>query len=165
MENNKEIIERLKSGDSTLVEAAVREVQENGDLGMAGVLLECLGEMEEGGQSTVVSGLLADIKDSGFRKLLMDRLKEAKSDRERCALLRVVWESALDYSAYLEVFLQLLQEGEFSVAFEASTVIENMVHRLSREQYQRLHEVVHGFPEEKRFLVENIHEEMECGEE
>lgn len=49
--------------------------------------------------------------------------------------------------------------------FEASTVIENMVHHLSAEQRERLHGVIHGFPEEKRFLVENIHGEMECGEE
>ena len=62
-------------------------------------------------------------------------------------------------------FCGCLEEGEFAVAFEASTVIENMVHHLSAEQRERLHGVIHGFPEEKRFLVENIHGEMECGEE
>lgn len=165
MENNVEIVRQLRSGEPELVEAAVREVQEKGDLDVASALLECIGELEEGRLTTAVLNLLADIKDSRFRKLLMERLEASRDSVEKCRLMRVVWESALDYSAYLEVFLRLLQEEEFTVAFEASTVIENMVHHLSREQSARLHEVVHAFPEEKRFLVENIHEEMGCGEE
>jgi hypothetical protein len=165
MENNAEIVGRLRSGEPEVVEAAVREVREKGDLEVAAALLGCLGELGEGRLATTVCNLLADVRDSRFRALLMERLEASRDEGERCALMRVVWESALDYSAYLEVFLRLLEEGEFAVAFEASTVIENMVHHLSAEQRERLHGVIHGFPEEKRFLVENIHGEMECGEE
>lgn len=162
MENNAEIIGRLRSGEPEVVDAAVRELREKGDLEVAAALLRELGE---GRLATTVSNLLADVRDSRFRALLMERLEASQDAGERCALMRIVWESALDYSAYLEVFLRLLEEEDFAVAFEASTVIENMVHHLSAEQRERLHGVIHGFPEEKRFLVENIHGELGCGEE
>lgn len=158
---NKALLEKISSGDDEQIAEALRDFKENGDLQAAGALLDHLRQIKDERLVTTLSNLLADIKDSQFRPLLISKLEEAEDERTRSGLLRIVWESALDYSAYLDVFLRLLQDESFLVAFEASTVIENLVHRLSLEQIDRLREAIRHFPEEKEFLVENIREAID----
>ena len=165
MENNTEILTKINSGDALLIAEAVQAIQENGDLNIAESLLNQLESIKDSHIITIVSNLLADIKETKFRELLIQRLQNATDTNTKSALLRIVWESSLDYSPYLEIFIHLLQEEDFAVAFEASTVIENMVHNLSDKQFEQLHELIHQFPKEKAFLIENIHEEMNCKEE
>lgn len=158
---NKALLEKISSGDDEQIAEALRDFKENGDLQAAGALLDHLRQIKDERLVTTLSNLLADIKDSQFRALLISKLEEAEDERTRSGLLRIVWESALDYSAYLDVFLRLLQDESFLVAFEASTVIENLVHRLSLKQIDRLREAIRHFPEEKEFLVENIREAID----
>lgn len=158
---NKALLEKISSGDDEQITEALRDFKENGDLQAAGALLDHLRQIKDERLVTTLSNLLADIKDSQFRALLISKLEKAEDERTRSGLLRIIWESALDYSAYLDVFLRLLQDESFLVAFEASTVIENLVHRLSLEQIDRLREAIRHFPEEKEFLVENIREAID----
>lgn len=158
---NKALLEKISSGDDEQIAEALRDFKENGDLQAAGALLDHLRQIKDERLVTTLSNLLADIKDSQFRALLISKLEKAEDERTRSGLLRIIWESALDYSAYLDVFLRLLQDESFLVAFEASTVIENLVHRLSLEQIDRLREDIRHFPEEKEFLVENIREAID----
>lgn len=158
---NKALLEKISSGDDEQIAEALRDFKENGDLQAAGALLDHLRQIKDERLVTTLSNLLADIKDSQFRALLISKLEKAEDERTRSGLLRIIWESALDYSAYLDVFLRLLQDESFLVAFEASTVIENLVHRLSLEQIDRLREAIRHFPEEKEFLVENIREAID----
>lgn len=165
MENNSEILTKINSGDEHLITEAVQAIQENGDLNIAEFLLNQLENMKDVHTITIISNILADIKETKFRELLIQKLQNATNTDVKSALLRIVWESSLDYSPHLDIFLHLLQEEDFTVAFEASTVIENMVHNLSDEQFEQLHKLLLHFPEEKSFLIENIHEEMNCKEE
>ena len=104
--------------------------------------------------------LLADIKDNQFKDLLIQKLEQTSEGTLKKELLRIVWESSLDYSSYLDHFLQILQEDDFTVAFEASTVIENLVPHLMPEQRTKLTDILQVFPEDKKFLAENILEEL-----
>lgn len=162
MENNNEILDKINSGEPELIAVAVQEVKENGDLNIAEALLHHLPQIQDPHVVTIVVNLLADIKDNNFREILIRQIRETTNPEFKSELLRVVWESSLDYSAYLNVFLNILQGEDFMPAFEASTVIENMIHNLSEEQHRELHEIIHSFPEDKQFLIENIHNEMNC---
>ncbi len=165
MENNTEILTKINSGDALLIAEAVQAIQENGDMNIAEALLNQLESIEDTHLVTVISNLLADIKETKFRELLIQKLQDATDTNTQSSLLRIIWESSLNYAPYLETFLQLLQEEDFAVAFEASTVIENMVHNLQPEQMEQLHEALHNIPEEKAYLIENIHEEINSREE
>ena len=167
MENQDDLLKKIGSNDSELMAEAFREIKENGDDSILEPLLNLL---ETKPEVPVVSGivnLLADVRASGFRKILTDRIRQTQDAQTKGDLLRIVWESSLDYSADLDLFLDILQNGEFAAAFEASTVIENLVHNLTEEQHNQLHELFESsiIPEDKRFLIENIIEEMECTED
>lgn len=159
--NKAELLNKINSGDSQQLAEAIQEFQENGDLDIAGALLEHIGQITDPRQQTILSNLLADIKDSKFRNLLVNNLQQAGDNATRAALLRIIWESTLDYSGYLETLLPFLEAEDFTVAFEASTVLENLVHHLSLEQQDLLYQTASRFPEEKQYLVSNILEALE----
>ena len=146
MENNEEILKKISSGDPEAIAEAVDTVKENQPLAPSTI--------------TIIANLLADIKDNQFKDLLIQKLEQTSEGTLKKELLRIVWESSLDYSSYLDHFLQILQEDDFTVAFEASTVIENLVPHLMPEQRTKLTDILQVFPEDKKFLAENILEEL-----
>ena len=154
MENNEEILKKISSGDPEAIAEAVDTVKENGDLVIAGKLLDILSQPLAPSTITIIANLLADIKDNQFKDLLIQKLEQTSEGTLKKELLRIVWESSLDYSSYLDHFLQILQEDE------ASTVIENLVPHLMPEQRTKLTDILQIFPEDKKFLAENILEEL-----
>lgn len=162
MENNNDILNKINSGEPELVEEAVKQVKENGDLSVAEALLQHLEQIQDPHTTTIVVNLLADIKENNFREILIRHIQSTTSQTIKSELLRIIWESSLDYSAYLDIFLELLQSKDFAIAFEASTIIENMIHHLTEEQLAQLHRLIETFPDDKRYLIENIHTEMDC---
>ena len=164
METN-DILKNIQSGEPDRIAEAVKEIKENGNLSMAQTLLENLNRIPDAHTVTLVVDLLADIKENAFREILITRIQAETKPETKAELLRIAWESSLDYSGYLPVFLEILKADDFTVAFEASTVIENMVCNLTAEQHRQLHEYIETFPEDKAFLIENIHAEMGCCEQ
>ena len=164
MENNSEILSKINSGDTTLISEAIKTVQENGDFTIAEELLNDLVLVHDDHTITIICNLLADIKDSKFREILISRLQKETDPYFKSIYLRIVWESALDYTPFIDIFVQCLYDEDFKVAFEASTVIENMEHNLNKEQHNLLCNALQSFPAEKHFLIENIIEEINTEE-
>ena len=161
----KDILQKIQSGEPELMAEAIKEIKENGNLSIAQTLLENLNRIPDAHALSQLVNLLADIKENAFREILIARLQAETKPEVKAELLRIVWESSLDYSSYLPVFLEILKADDFPVAFEASTAIENMVCNLTAEQHRQLHEYIETFPEDKAFLIENIHAEMGCCEQ
>ncbi len=165
MENTDDILKKINSNNPELLAEAVKDIKENGDLNIAETLLSTLSTFCESHTQNTIINLLADIKDNNFRPLLIKKIQSASDSSLKSALLRIVWESALDYSPYLEVLIHILRNDEFAAAFEASTAIENMVCNLTAQQRHTLCQMMEQFPPEKEFLIENIRKEMGCCEE
>lgn len=165
MENKDELLRKIKTSDPEAVEEAIREIKENGDNTIIVPLLDILSSQPEVHVVSEIVGLLADVKDSGFRDVLLERIRQEKNPHVKAILLRIAWESSLDYSGHLDLFTNILLNDEFVAAFEASTLIENFVHNLTEEQHRQLHAFFEQIPADKQFLIENIIEEMEQEEE
>lgn len=156
MENQEEILQKINSGDPEAVQDAIQTIKENGDLSIAGKLLDILEQNQDPNNSTIMINLLADIKENAFKAIVIQKLETTSQYPFKQALLRIIWESALDYSSYLDHFLELLQSEHFELAFEASTVIENLIPHLTTEQIAKLNQTLPSFPGEKKVLTENI---------
>mgnify|MGYP001046011424 FL=1 len=64
----------------------------------------------------------------------MDKLINAPEGSGKANLLRICWESAIDFSEYLDVFVDMLLHEDFIAALEASTVIENLHGNIPEEK-------------------------------
>jgi hypothetical protein len=126
MENKQAILQKLTSARQELVSEAIREIREGEDFSIIPELLEILLHAREACVVTGLTTLLADVKEVELKGLLVEKLVEAGEEEGRANLLRVCWESAMDFSEYLEVFAGLLLDGDFITSLEASTVIENL---------------------------------------
>lgn len=157
-----DLLRKINSGDTELVTDALREIKEEGDLSLIPALLDILDNQSESDISAGIIRLLSDVKDNDFREILINRIQQTSSPKVKSVLLRIVWESTLNYSGNLDLFTDILLQDEFISAFEASTVIENMIYQLNTAQLKKLNELFStpGFPEDKRFLIGNILEEM-----
>ena len=164
MENQQEIIQKIQSEQPDLLAEAIQEIKENGDINMARAILNCLPSIQDSHTKTTLINLLADIKENTFKEVLIQQIQASDHSNVKTELLRIVWESSLNYSDYLPMFLDMILNEEFTVAFEASTVIENMLHHLTSEQIQLLHRFIESCPANKQFLMDSIHAEMGCCE-
>jgi hypothetical protein len=126
MEHKQEILQKLKSLQRELVDQAIEEIKSDDDFSIVPELVDTLLHARDAYLIARLTTLLADVKESGLKNLLVERLVRAKREEGRANLLRVCWESALDFSEYLEVFAGLLLDEDFVTALEASTVIENL---------------------------------------
>ncbi|MDR1273199.1 MAG: hypothetical protein LBK12_01490 [Odoribacteraceae bacterium] len=126
MEHKQEILQKLKSRQQELVDQAIEEIRANDDFSIVPELVETLLHASDAYLIARLTTLLADVKETGLTTLLAERLASAGREEGRANLLRVCWESALDFSGHLEVFVNLLLDEDFVTALEASTVIENL---------------------------------------
>lgn len=165
MENKDELLKKINTHDPEMVAEAIKEMKENGDSTIIVPLLDILSSQPDTHTVSEIVGLLADVKENSFRDILLERIRQEKNPHVKATLLRIAWESSLDYSNHLDLFTDIILNDEFVAAFEASTLIENFVHNLTAEQHHRLHVFFEQIPADKQFLIENIIEEMECEEE
>lgn len=157
MENKEELLKRLKENDVEMVREAVEDIKKDGDLSIVSDLLQVLEGAEGHYVKREIITLLADIKDNAFREVLVASIRMSKDPGLKAALLRVCWESALDYSAYALLFAEILIQGSFLEALEAVTVLEELT-GLSDEDRGKVVKLLSESPvsEDKLFFVSDV---------
>ena len=175
MENKQDILKQLSSNDMDMVKGAIEQIKQEGDISIVPELLDILLQSQDTNTITNLTALLSDVKESDFKTVLMDKLINATSDTGKANLLRICWESAIDFSEYLDIFVDMLVHDDFITALEASTVIENLQGKIPEA---KIHNAIKFLEtednEDKSFLLEDAilhlkemlqHEEEEEEEE
>jgi hypothetical protein len=86
--------------------------------------LIALGEKEEKATITAITKVLSFCTKDFVKVPIIQIIKSVDvSNATKASLLAVCWESGLDYSAYLDVFVDALIKGNEFVAIEAYTMI------------------------------------------
>ncbi len=152
------ILQKISSDDPFLIKEAINEIKTDGDISITPMLLDMLAQQKSHYAISEIISLLADIKDNAFREILINHLKRSVSNSTKVLLLRICWESSLNYSEYLDTLLDILLKDEFMVAFEACTAIEETLHYLDPEKRQDLAIRLESIPVtgEKKFLIDNL---------
>ena len=82
---------------------------------------------EETGSDDVkseISKFLNDIKDNVIAGEVVEAIDEAGSEETRQALISSCWQSGIDYSAYITSFIEYSLKGNYMIALECYSVIE-----------------------------------------
>src|ERR1035437_10298531 len=123
---SKEIISNLRSTDSDLVLETINKLREAGNSLIIPELIELLHNTELSEIKKSILNLLSELKNKESVPILMSVIKNDKYANERKELVACCWQNGLSYNDYIPVFVDLVIQEEFLVAFEAFTVIENM---------------------------------------
>jgi len=156
----KKVLNNLQSEDSLLVIKTIKELRETGNSSYIPVLIELLHSTDNPEIKQKIIRLLGELKYSDAIPRIVDAIQDKKYASELKELVSVCWENGLDFSQYLSLFVDLVIESEFMVAFEAFTVIENMSGKIDdaykAEQVEKIKAAMATAPAEKMSLLEDL---------
>ena len=157
---DEQILKRLRSGDETTVLKAINDLRSSGHIDYIPVLLEILNASGSEAVYREMANFLADIKDARVIPLYIEGLKDPALERARAVIASACWQSGMDYSGHLEVFLEMFLESDYMTSLESFSVIEQSLENLSSEDIARgremLLEGLKKIPEEKKPLAREL---------
>lgn len=160
MDTGNNIFANLRSDNPEVVMQNIEEIKEKGNNTHFSVLLDLLHETSNKQIKKKILSLFGELKSVDSVPLLMEAIQDRQYQAELKDLVACCWQNGLNYSSYLPVFVDLVIEEDFPVAFEAITVIENMYGKIDQsiieQQLVRIKEVPLTFNEQKNFLLGSL---------
>lgn len=155
-------ISNLESADHELVLNTIKKLRESGN---SAYLPKLIGLLHESGNNEIkkeIGKLLAELKHRDAIPVLIEAIQNKNYSKNRQLLVSACWENGLDYSNHLSLFVDLVIEGNFMVAFEAYTVIINMSGKIPSDIADKeSHKIKRAFPEadenKKQLLHDLLH--------
>ena len=126
----------LWSTDDNLVLKTLRKLNKAGNLTYVPELLKLLSQTRNELIEKELIRFLADIKKQGVIPLVVAGLKKPGLKNAHAGILSAIWQSGLDYSKHMDLFIQLFLEGDYLVALESFTVIEQSIEHLSDQEIE-----------------------------
>lgn len=157
LDSNK-IISNLLSEDNDLIKSTISEIKSEGDMSIVPLLFEVLEnpELNHSAEGAIAT-LLAEIKDPAFIPMLNEEINNLTDHPEAQAkLVRVCWESTMDFSTMLPLLCDLAVKGSFVVAMEATTAIEEQIRFANHDMLHELRESLLNSSQENSLFAEDI---------
>jgi hypothetical protein len=158
--DHKDILKGLESADSLKVIETLEELRVSGKVADIPFLIELLHLSQDSEIKSKITGLFANLKESDAIPLIVEAIQNQKYAPELKELVASCWENGLDYSNYLTLFVDLLIDSEFLVAFEAYTVIVNMTAKIDQVKIDveitRLEEAMKTASDQKNALIVDV---------
>ncbi len=159
-DDHKNILKGLESADSLKVIDTIEELRNSGRASDIPLLVELLHLTQNPEIKSKITGLFANLKESDTIPLIIGAIQNQKYAPELKELVACCWENGLDYSNYLSLFVGLLIDNEFAIAFEAYTVIMNLEtridHKIIDQEIDLLERALSSAPEQKRQLMLDV---------
>ncbi len=162
IKQNKLIINKLQSTDIEEVLFAIKELRNTGNKNLIPAVIELLANHKSEKVKKQITELLYDLKYQAAAPFIIKAIQSNNFKNIRELLLSVCWQSRLDFSEYIPVFIKLFIEGNFNEAFEAFTVIDSMDAKIEKKivtgSIDKLKNEISNIAENKKeLLVELVH--------
>lgn len=158
--DHKNILRGLESTDSLKIIETLEELRVSGHVSDIPVLIELLHLSQNPEIKTKITDLFANLKESDAIPLIIEAIQNQKYSPELKELIASCWENGLDYSNYLSLFVDLLIDNDFLIAFEAYTVIMNMTAQIDQAkidiEIDKLEQASKNTPENKKVLMLDV---------
>lgn len=159
---NKIIINKLYSKDINEVLFAIKELRNTGNKNQIPALIELLANHKSEKVKKQITELLYDLKYQAAASFIIEAIQSVNFKNIRELLLSVCWQSRLDFSEYIPVFIEQFITGNFNQAFEAFTVIDSMdakiEKKLIKDSINKLKNKISSIDENKKeLLIELVH--------
>jgi len=131
-----QILKDLWSAEDLIVLKTLLKLRTAGNLTYIPDILKLLSQTRNELIEKELIRFLADIKEQGVVPLVVAGLKKPGLKTAHAGILSAIWQSGLDYSRYMDLFIQLFLEGDYLVALESFTVIEQSIEHLSAQEVE-----------------------------
>jgi hypothetical protein len=122
----KQILMDLATDDTKKISKAIKALEAHGDPSVVNPLSEkLLNGVSEKNQKEILE-LFSSLKDSNATAEIRDVIEEEHFRPIRQMMLTMVWNTKVDFSDYLDEFVQIAVEGNFMETLDCLTIIENL---------------------------------------
>ena len=122
---NQKLVKRLFSARDDVVLSAIHEIRNTGNPDMIPALMELYARTDSPEIIRAIAGLIGDLKSQPAVSKLFPAIRELSDAGKKQSLVAACWQSGLDFSAYIDIFLDIFLEEDYMTALEAFSVIEN----------------------------------------
>jgi hypothetical protein len=116
----------VKSSNIAIVKTAFEGLKIVGEPSILHPIILELNTKSHSEKNALILEFLACLKDRKARSVMMDLIQQTELKEYQQLLLSTIWNSPLDYTDYLEVFVDLALKGDFIITLECLTIIENL---------------------------------------
>tara|TARA_B100001109_G_scaffold255428_1_gene258385 strand:- start:702 stop:1235 length:534 start_codon:yes stop_codon:yes gene_type:complete len=132
----KSILKDFQASDEKIVLEAIKRNRKEGNSKTFEALLNTLKETDEPTVESAIIEFLFDLKDQGAKDILIQKLEDNSLAYYNSFLVATFWQSSIDGSDHLELFVQKAIEGDYMTCLEALTVVENFDSAFSEDEIQ-----------------------------
>jgi hypothetical protein len=157
---NKELVNKLNSGNSNLIFEALKEIRENGTISIIPHLFDLINENTSDIIKKDIIRLICDIKEQNAASLLIDAIATRKFGEDTSDVIAIFWQSRLDFSNYLPVFIRIFIKEDYQTSLEAFTVVENSMGNMSVEVQQECMDILKKGEGSITLLKKPLYEEL-----
>jgi hypothetical protein len=154
------ILSDLRSEDELKVLKALRELRYGGSIHYIPELLRLLNDTRDETVEKELVRFLSDVKDSAAVPMILEGLRDRELAGARESIVSACWQSGLDFSREVNLFVSLFLEGDYRTALESFTVIEGAVVNLSGDKMEQARNLLlgglDGVNEEKKPLAREL---------
>ncbi len=122
----KEIIAELNTGDQSKIARSIKSLESHGDSSVIKPLADkLLTDLSESNRKAILE-LFSSLKDSSVCVEIMDIVQNDHYISIRQELLTTIWNTKVDFSAYIDDFVEIAVKGSFMETLDCLTIIENL---------------------------------------
>ena len=156
----KEILSNLKSTDPEFLLETIDKIRDSGNSLILAELIDLLHNTALPEIKKNILNLLSELKNKESVPAFIAAIKNEKYTSERKDLLACCWQNGLSYNEYLPIFIDLVINEEFMIAFEAFTVVENMFGKVDDEvidkEIIKVKNALNSASEQKAYLLNGL---------
>ena len=157
---DEQIKRNLFSANTGVVLSAIEAISNKGNSLYLPILFDLLNSVPEPDIEKEIINLLGTVKDKNCVNGFMRAIEDTKYRRIRKKILTACWQNDLDYSTFIPVFIDLVLNEDFEIAFEAFTVIDNLEYLPGNEIIQISKDMIKdgwsSASEETRYFLNEI---------
>lgn len=120
------LLKDIESGDIKKISPALDALQVYGDSSVIQPLFDIIGQDTDETVKNEIQEFLSSLKDSSAKETVIGILRGASQEEQIIRILSTIWNSPLDYSSYVADFVKAAVRGNFMVALECLTILENL---------------------------------------
>lgn len=140
MENTKinlEIKKKLASNVSSDIVDAVSLINNKSQILLLPDLVLAYTNTSDLEAKNIIHDFFNNIKSNAAVNLISEMIVKEKNAETRLMLVSSAWQSGLDYSENLPVFISIMTDVDFLMAFEAFTVVESSLDFVTEESAKK----------------------------
>ncbi|MFA6125805.1 MAG: hypothetical protein WC699_00740 [Bacteroidales bacterium] len=119
------LLKQLESRNAADVTKALNKLEKTANVNDLPSIIKLMSGLTEKELLNAFTDFLSKVKSKAAPAIMADALSEPNYAGIRPELTRACWESGLDYTPYLLLFARIFIAGDYLLALEAFTMIEN----------------------------------------